>query len=104
MTRKPETESAEVVPTRAERAVMEIARLVFYVAAMTFLYQWAFAPAIAEILKMPATAIGSRIGAALGLALVAIFGSVQLFDCIGWVIQGVFECVACRRARGGRQE
>ncbi|WP_325086103.1 hypothetical protein [Burkholderia contaminans] len=53
---------------------------------------------------MPADAVGSRIAAALGLAMVAVFGAVQLFEVIGWLIYGAFECYAALRARGGQQE
>ncbi|EJH9638098.1 TPA: hypothetical protein QDC27_002650 [Burkholderia cepacia ATCC 25416] len=104
MTGNLDRESAEPVPTRVEQVVMVIARLVVGVIVMIFVYQWAFEPAIAEILKMPADAVGSRIAAALGLAMVAVFGAVQLFEVIGWLIYGAFECYAALRARGGQQE
>ncbi|OXJ06703.1 hypothetical protein CFB45_37825 [Burkholderia sp. HI2500] len=102
MTRNREIESVELVPTRRERILMEFARLVLGLATMIFVYQWAFEPEIAEILKMPPDAIGSRIVSVLGMAMVAVFCAIQLFDVIGWLIYGVFECFAALRARDRR--
>ncbi|WP_410199467.1 hypothetical protein [Burkholderia cenocepacia] len=103
MTKTLEKESATITPTRLERVFLATALLVLRIATMAYLYQWAFAPAIAEILKAPSGSIASRVLPALVVAMVAVFGAVQVFDSVGRLVRGVAECVVARRARDGRQ-
>ncbi|HHY6930463.1 TPA: hypothetical protein ACV4T7_004414 [Burkholderia ambifaria] len=100
---KLEKESAAIVPTQLERILLAAALLALRFATMAFLYQWAFAPAVAEILTVPSGAIASRILPTLVVAMVGAFGAVQLFDCVGWIVRGVAECLVARRVRDGRK-
>lgn len=103
MTGNPENVSATIVPTRLERILMAIALLVLRFATMAYLYQWAFAPAIEEILEVPSDSIALRVLPVLVLAMVAVFGAIQVFDCAGWFVRCVAECLVARRVRDGRQ-
>ncbi|QRR11791.1 hypothetical protein FPJ27_36915 (plasmid) [Burkholderia sp. MS455] len=103
MTRKLEKESAAIVPTHLERILLGSVLLALRFATMAFLYQWAFAPAIAEVSEAPSGAIAVRIMPALVVAMVAVFGVVQLCDCVGWLVRGLAEYVVARRTRVGRQ-